>query len=88
MMSPQEMRETAARTIEWMWQTQEQGYGDIKEVLRSHIDTEAREHLQGLHRIHAGVPIQAGDHELIAGQNIAGMVCSVHVRSLLSRLGL
>jgi hypothetical protein len=64
-MSPQQMRETAAKTIEWLWQTEEQGHGHMKEALQVHMDTEAREHLQRLNRIHEGVSLQTGngDHK-------------------------
>jgi hypothetical protein len=59
-MTPQEMRQVAATTIEWLWHTDVQGYSDIKEVLRLHIDTEVREHLQGLGRINNGADIRTG----------------------------
>jgi hypothetical protein len=45
-MTPQEMQQAAAKTVEWLWHTDVQGFGDIKEVLRVHMDTEVREHRQ------------------------------------------
>jgi hypothetical protein len=59
-MTPQEMRQAAANTIEWLWHTNVQGYGDLKEALRTHMDTEAREYLQGLGRIEGGAEIGTG----------------------------
>jgi hypothetical protein len=59
-MTPQEMRQAAARTIEWLWHTDVQGYGDTREVLRVHMDTEVREYLQLLGRIDGGVEIGTG----------------------------
>jgi hypothetical protein len=43
-MTPNQMR-NAANAVNWILKSNSQGYGAMKEVLRNHIDVEARVHL-------------------------------------------
>lgn len=64
-MTTQQMRDAAARTIEWIWESADEGVASIKQVLRSHLDFEAREHLQRIARVQEGAPLQAGSTLLL-----------------------
>jgi hypothetical protein len=73
-MTQQEMRQAAAKTVKWLWHTDVQGYGDIKEVLRVHMDTEVRQHRQGLGRIDNGADIRTGTGPSVAV--VVNMYCT------------
>ena len=63
-MNPMEMREAAARTIAWIWDTNTDGYGSIKEVLRVHMHTQGREQLQRLGLVAEHASLETGtDYE-------------------------
>jgi hypothetical protein len=61
-MTPHQMRNAAANTVTWILNTNLQGYGVTKEVLRYHIDVEARVYLgpRGSNRVQEGATFQEG----------------------------
>ena len=59
------MRDAAAKTIEWIWDSADEGVASMKQVLRPHLDFEAREHLQRMASVQEGAPLQAGSTLLL-----------------------
>jgi hypothetical protein len=61
-MTPNQMRNAAANTVTWLLNTNLQSYGVTKEVLRYHIDVEARVYLcpRGSNRVQEDATFQEG----------------------------
>jgi hypothetical protein len=61
-MIPSQMRNAAADTVNWFLNSPPQGCGSAKELLRNHVDVEARDHLgpRGSNRVQEDATLQQG----------------------------
>lgn len=59
-MSTLELRQAAANTLRWLWDTTEDAYLEMRDSLHVHVNTESRDHMQAAGRIAEGADLATG----------------------------
>ena len=60
-MSTSELRQAAANTLQWLWDTTEDAYLEMRDSLHVHVNTESRDHMQAAGRIVEGADLLTGE---------------------------